>query len=103
MATASIYPHILKAPGAPACLESHLRMRVAMIVMDYIVRGLSPEEMVLHYPYLKLSEVHAAMTYYHDHRAEIDAEIECEVEDLKLMGDNTQSTVWQKLKSKGLV
>jgi len=103
VATASIYPHIVKAPGTPACLENHPRTRVAMVVMDYITRGLSPEEMVLHYPYLKLAEVHASMAYYHDHRAEIDAEIESERDELKQMGDNAQSAVWQNLKSRGLV
>jgi uncharacterized protein (DUF433 family) len=75
MSTVSVYPHIVKELGAPARLESHPRTRVAMIAMDYIARGLTPEEIVAHYPYLTVAEVHGAMTYYHDHREEIDAEI----------------------------
>src|SRR5882724_8760446 len=102
MSTVSTYPHIVKESGSPARLESHPRTRVAMIVMDYLARGLSSEEIVRHYPYLTLAEVHAAMTYYHDHRQEIDAEIESEVEQLQTNPDaNARSAAWLKLKAKG--
>jgi hypothetical protein len=77
---------------------------VAMIVMDYLGRGLAPEEIVSHYPYLTLAEVHSAMTYYHDHRDEIDAEIEGELEQLQDAADaNFKSNIWQKLKSGGVL
>jgi uncharacterized protein (DUF433 family) len=104
MATATAYPHIVKESGSPARLERHPRTRVAMIVMDYLARGLGPEDMVRHYPYLTLAEVHAAMTYYHDHQAEIDAEIQAELDQLAATPDaNSQSAVWLRLKAKGLV
>lgn len=104
MSTAVAYPHIVKEDGAPAHLISHPRTRVAMIVMDYLNRGLGPEEIVHHYPYLKLAEVHSAMAYYHDHREEIDAEIAAELAELASNPDaNAQSPVWLKLKAKGLV
>jgi len=104
MSTVSAYPHIVKEPGTPARLASHPRTRVAMIVMDYLGRGLGPEEIVRHYPYLTLAEVHAAMTYYHDHQQEIDAEIQTELEELNNSADaNSRSPVWQKLKAKGLI
>jgi uncharacterized protein (DUF433 family) len=83
MTATTAYPHIVKENGAPACLASHPRTRVAMIVMDYLARGLGPEDMLRHYPYLKLSEVHAAMAYYHDHQQEIDAEIQGELDQLE--------------------
>jgi uncharacterized protein (DUF433 family) len=104
MSSVAIYPHIVKDANLPARLERHPRTRVAMIAMDYIARGLSPEDIVRHYPYLTLSEVHAAMTYYHDHRDEIDAEIQDELEQLNSASNtNSQSPVWLKLKAKGLV
>ena len=104
MSTVVTYPHIVKEPGSPARLENHPRTRVAMIVMDYLGRGLGPEEIVRHYPYLTLAEVHAAMTYYHDHRDEIDAEIQAELEELKNNADvNSRSAVWQKLKARGII
>src|SRR5262245_7140271 len=104
MATAIAYPHIVKDNGTPARLENHPRTRVAMIVMDYLARGLVPEDIVRHYPYLKIAEVHAAMGYYHDHRDEIDAEIQAELDQLdKDSNANARSPVWQKPKAKGLV
>src|SRR5436309_12705223 len=104
MATVITYPHIVKEEGAVARLEGHPRTRVAMIVMDYLARGLGPEDVVRHYPYLTLAEVHAAMGYYHDHQQEIDAEIEAELDQLAKAGrDTPPSAIWLKLKSKGLV
>jgi len=74
------YPHIVKESGQPARLEGHARTRVAMIVTDYLWRGWSAEEIALKCPHLKLAEVHAAMTYYFDHREEIDQELATEYE-----------------------
>jgi uncharacterized protein (DUF433 family) len=104
MSTISSYPHIEKLPGMPARLESHRRTRVAMIVMDYLGRGLGPEDIVRHYPYLALAEVHAAMAYYHDHQQEIDAEIQSELQELSnSAAANASSAIWQKLKAKGVI
>ena len=52
------------------------RMTVAHLVMDKLANGSSPEEMREQFPHLTLAQVYAALTYYHDHRAEMDAEIE---------------------------
>lgn len=104
MSTIAAYPHLVKEPGSPARLTSHPRTRVAMIVMDYLGRGLAPEDIVRHYPYLTLAEVHAAMTYYHDHRDEIDAEIRSELDQLNNGADaNSRSAIWQKLKANGVI
>ncbi len=81
MSAALDYPHIVKSVGEPARLERHPRTHVAMIVTDYLNRGWSAEEIVLQYPYLTLSEVHAALAYYHDHREEIDRELLAEATD----------------------
>ena len=40
--------------------------------------GLSPEEIALEYPHLTLAQVHAALTYYHANREQIEAEIDQE-------------------------
>jgi uncharacterized protein (DUF433 family) len=104
MATITAYPHIIKNDAEAARLAGHPRTRVAMIMMDYVGRGLGAEDIVQHYPYLRLAEVHAAMAYYHDHPDEIDAEIQDELD--QLASDptaNQRSTVWQKLRVKGLI
>lgn len=104
MATLTAYPHVVKNPGEPAHLANHPRTRVALLVMDYVARGLGPEEVVRHYPYLCLAEVHSAMAYYHDHQAEIDAEIQAELDQLAVDPKaNERSAVWLKLKAKGLI
>lgn len=73
------YPHVVKPEGDVARLKRVPRVRVAQIVMDYQAHGWSPEEMCRQYPYLELAEAYGAMTYYFDHRDEIDAEIAREV------------------------
>lgn len=104
MATVSVYRHVAKDDGSPAHLARHPRTRVAMIVMDYLARGLGPEEMVRHYPYLTLAEVHAAMAYYYDNQAEIDAEIQAELDELhRDKQAQVQSPIWLKLKAKRLI
>jgi len=79
------YPHIVKEPGKPARLERHPRTRVAMIVMDHQGRAWSAEEIVRQYSYLTPAEVHAALGYYHDHREEIDGEIDAESDEVGIL------------------
>lgn len=81
MAIQVAYPHLVEDEGQPARLERWPRIRVAMIVMDYLAHGWSVEEMCRQHEYLSLSEAHAAMLYYWDHQDEIDREIreECEL------------------------
>jgi hypothetical protein len=103
MATATSYPHIVTEPSTPARLESHPRTRVAMIVMDDLARGLGPEEIVRHYPYLKLAEVHSAFVHYPDHADEIDAAIQAELEQIERDPDaNTRSPIGLNLKRNGV-
>ena len=68
---ATSYPHIVKQDVQPAALEKHPRVRVAMIVMDYLAYGWSPDEIHRQHPHLTLAEVHSAMAYYYDHQDEI--------------------------------
>jgi uncharacterized protein (DUF433 family) len=78
MASVVTYPHIEKPDGKPARLARMPRIRVAQIVWDYVHNHWTPEEIVLQYPHLELAEVYGAITYYLDHKREIDAEVEAE-------------------------
>jgi uncharacterized protein (DUF433 family) len=78
MASVVTYPHIEKPDGKPARLARMPRIRVAQIVPPYIHVHWTPEEIVLQYPHLQLVEVYAALTYYFDHKTEIDAELDAE-------------------------
>ncbi len=75
--------HIEKFDGQPARLARLPRIRVAQIVMDYLAHGWSPDEMCRHYPHLSPAESHAAMAYYYDNQAEIDAEIQFEMAEVR--------------------
>ena len=69
--------HITKTPGTcggRACVAGH-RIRVADIVVWHERRGYSPDEIVAMFPGLNLGDVHAALAYYFDHRAEIDDDL----------------------------
>ena len=94
------YPHIIKEEGKPARLESHTRVRVAQIVMDYLAYGWSADEIHRQHPHLALAEVHSAMGYYYDNQAEIDAEITAELEEVdRALDGKSRSPVWLKLKA----
>ena len=98
MANVIAYPHIIKDPGTPARLEKHSRVRVAQIVMDYLAYGWSADEIHRQHKHLSLAEVHAAMVYYYDNQAEIDAEIAAELEEVdQSLGKEARSAVWFKL------
>src|SRR5947209_3674936 len=60
--------------------------KVIEVVLDKLAHGSSPEEMHEQYPHLSLAQIHAALAYYYDHKAEFDAEIErldCEYQEIR--------------------
>lgn len=64
--------HITKTPGVcggKACIAGH-RIRVLDIAIYYDM-GKSPAEMIEMFPSITEADVHAAITYYLDHREEI--------------------------------
>jgi uncharacterized protein (DUF433 family) len=96
--------HIEKVTGQPARLSRLPRIRVAQIVMDYLAHGWSPDEMCRHYPHLTLAEVHAAMTYYYDHQAEIDGEIRMELAEVHSARANAPPTPFElRMQAKGIL
>lgn len=76
------YPHICKVDGEVARLGRLPRVRVAQIVADHLGYGWSAEEIVRQQPHLLPAEVHAALAYYFDHSAEIDAELAAELAEM---------------------
>jgi uncharacterized protein (DUF433 family) len=52
------------------------RVKVIEVVLDKIVHGSSPEEMHFQYPHLSLAQIHAALAYYYDNQAALEADIE---------------------------
>jgi len=50
------------------------RIRVRDVVRWHEESGTSPDRIVESWPQLTLADVHAALAYYHDHRAELTAQ-----------------------------
>lgn len=104
MATEVSYPHIEKIQGSAARLRRLPRIRVAQIVIDHLNHGWSADEICIHYPHLKLAEVHSALSYYFDHQSEIDHEIEEEQRRIEESRKNASPTpAEQRLRSQGLL
>ncbi len=102
MALELTYPHIEKAVGEPARLQRLPRIRVAQIAMDYLAHGWSVDEICRQHPYLAPAEAHAAMGYYFDHQAEIDAEVEAEWAEVRNdRGEANPAAVVLRLKNQG--
>jgi uncharacterized protein (DUF433 family) len=51
------------------------RSRVSQIVCD-VRNSLTPDQIHESYPHLSLAQIYAALSYYYDHKQEIDAEID---------------------------
>ena len=51
-------------------------MKVVELVMAQRAHGWSPAELHFQYPHISMSQVYAALAYYWDHQAELDANIE---------------------------
>lgn len=104
MALEITYPHIEKIAEEPARLGRIPRVRVSQIATDYLAYGWSPDEMCRQHPYLTPAEAHAAMAYYFDHQAEINAEIRAELADLdRTQHDSDRSPLRMKLRAKGVL
>ena len=50
--------------------------KVVEVVLDKMAHNSGPEEMHEQYPHLSLAQIHAALSYYYEHQAEVDADIE---------------------------
>ena len=60
--------------GGKPCIAG-TRIRVWDIYIHHEVGGMTPDEIVGHYPQISLADVHAAMAYYWDNRETIDKQM----------------------------
>ena len=95
-----IRQHITKTPdvcGGKACIAGH-RIRVMDVVVWHEMRGLCPEEIVFQFPGITLADVHAALAYYFDNRAEIEADFRREAEIAESLRPQFPSKLQEKLR-----
>lgn len=71
------HPHIVRhlriCGGKPIIRGTRITVRLLATLNR---GGATPEEIIRAYPHLELAQVHDALSYYFDHRQEIDQEIE---------------------------
>src|SRR5947209_4675867 len=73
------YPHLWSDDRGRPWIDD-TNTKVIEVVCDHTGWGMSAEEIHREYPYLSQAQVHAALAYYYDHKAEFDAEIEAQLE-----------------------
>jgi uncharacterized protein (DUF433 family) len=80
-------------------------VKVIEVALDQIGQGLSAQEIYLeHNRYLSLAQIHAALSFYYDHQAEFDAEIERQVREVdELRAKSLDSPGRRKLRALGLL
>lgn len=97
----TISEHISITPGTcggKPRIAGH-RIRVQDIVIWQERMGMSPDEIIYHYPSLTLADIYAALTYYHDHREEIRADIAASEAFVREIEAQTLSILKQKLQN----
>jgi uncharacterized protein (DUF433 family) len=97
------YNHIVLNDRAIPVIEN-TTMKVIELVMAKQAYGWTPEEIQINHRYLSMSQIHAALAYYWEHRTELDAAITADYQYADAMrrasGD---SPFVSRLKAQGLL
>ena len=68
-------PHVcLDEQGRPWIDDTNVK--VSEVALDHLAYGWNAETIQENHPHLSLAQVYAALAWYYDHQAEMDAEIE---------------------------
>src|SRR5689334_17656224 len=87
--------------GGRACVAGH-RVRVLDIVVLHEPQGMTPDEIVSHFPGIILGDVHAALAYYFDHIEEIQDDMRAERALAENVRRDQPSPLEAKLRQKGI-
>ena len=103
MSTAITYPHIdIRSDGLAWIKDTQIK--VLEIVQDKLCHGWEPDEIHRNHPHLSLAQIHAAFTFYYDHKDEVDRVIEERQRFAKEMqAKQGESPLQAKLRTKGLI
>ena len=64
---------------------------VIEVAMDQAAYGWDGEEIHAAHPHLSLAQIHAALSYYHDHKSVLDAQMERQLENHRRLRDEAPS------------
>lgn len=77
-------------------------VKVIEVVLDKLSHGWSSEEIKFQHPHLSLAQIHAALSYYYDHKKKLDVKIERELEEVEAMAARAKnSPLRRRLKTMG--
>jgi uncharacterized protein (DUF433 family) len=86
--------------GGKPCIAG-TRIRVWDIYVLHELQGKSADEVVAAFPHISRSDVFAALSYYYDHKAEIDAQAQADAEYVdELIRASGPGPLQQKLQSR---
>ncbi len=74
MTVATISHVVIDDKGVPRLAGR--RTRVIDIVLDQKAYGFTPAQIQEQHPHLSMAQIHAALAYYYDQQAELDADID---------------------------
>lgn len=96
--------HILLDERGRAWIDD-TNVKVIEVVLDKLGYGWDPEQILAGYPgTFTLAQLHAAFSYYYDHQAEFDAEIERQNKEYeRLWAENRNSPIHEKLRALGKI
>ena len=84
MNIAPALPHVhFDEQGRPWIDDTNVK--VIEVVLDHLAHGWNAEAIQENHPGLSLAQVYAALAWYYDHQAEMDAEIELQRERLEAL------------------
>ncbi len=96
-------PHIRLDERGVAWIDD-ANVKVIEVVLDRLAYGWSPEEIHFQHPSLSLAQIHAALAYYYDHEAALDAEIARQEETVReLRTQAADSPLLTRLRARGLL
>jgi uncharacterized protein (DUF433 family) len=103
MSQATAYKHIvIDEAGIP--LVEGTTTKVIELVLDVLAYGWSPDELQFQHPHLKLGQIHSALAYYWDHKADLDGDIERRMERAdEIRREVGPSQLVERLKAKWLL
>ncbi|MDJ0597965.1 MAG: DUF433 domain-containing protein [Crocosphaera sp.] len=103
MTTTTEYKHIILNDDQIPIIEG-TTLKVVEIIMAKTAYAWSPEEIHFQHPYLTMSQIYAALAYYWEHKAELDADIQQRENYAETMQKNTPKTPFiKRLKSQELL
>lgn len=98
-------PKVLKHPyitrnkkirgGAPIIVGTGIK--VLDVAIRYEVMGMTPEEILLALPHLTLPQIHDALSYYYEHKSELDKEWKASLKKVKALRKGHRSVLEEKV------